>query len=86
MADPGEIRRFGPADSDDKVLAGKHMDLAELNLLQMVQVPGGAQHQEQRVAVVFQLGPLVSGERVLHGQVARSNSSATERSSSGSGR
>ena len=47
------------------------MDLAELDLLHIVQVPGGPQHQEQRVAVVLQLRALVAGERVLHRQMAQ---------------
>ena len=45
------------------------MDLAELHLLDVVQVAGGAQDDEQGVAVALQLGPLVGDDGVLDGQL-----------------
>ena len=41
------------------------------HLFHVVEVPGRAQHQEEGVAVVFQLGPLMAGERVVHRQVVQ---------------
>ena len=48
--------KFGP-DED--------VDLAELDLLGVVEIGRGAQHDEQRVAVALQLWPLVGNDRVL---------------------
>ena len=47
------------------------MDLAELDLLDLVQVAGGAQHREQGVAVAFQLGSLVGDDGVLDRQLVQ---------------
>ncbi len=48
LSDHGEIRRLGVPDGDDEVLADEHVQLAELDLLDVVEVAGGAQHDEQR--------------------------------------
>ena len=44
------------------------MDLAELDLLLLVDVPGWAQHDEEGVVIPLDLRPLVRVDRVLDGQ------------------
>ena len=58
-------------DGEHEVGADEHVDLAEVDLLDVVEVAGGAQHHEQGVAVAFQLGPLVGDDRVLDGQLVQ---------------
>ena len=81
-----QVGRLGVPDGDDEVRADEHVQLAELDLLHIVEVAGRAQHREQGVAVPLQLGPLMRGDRVLNGQPCSSNSCATDRSSSTIGR
>ena len=52
-------------DGDHEVRADEHVQLAELDLLDVVEVARGAQHHEQRGAVALELGSLVRGDRVL---------------------
>ena len=47
------------------------MQLAELDLLDLVQVPGGLEDDEQRVAVPLELRPLVRLDRVLDGELGQ---------------
>jgi hypothetical protein len=51
--------------SDDEVRADEHVQLAELDLLDLVEVAGGVQHQEQGVVVALELGALVGNDGVL---------------------
>ena len=44
------------------------MDLAELDLLLLVDVPGWARHDEEGVVIPFDLRPLVCVDGVLDGQ------------------
>ena len=53
------------ADREDEVRSDEDVDLAELDLLLLVQVRGGPEDDEQRVAVALQLWPLVRDDRVL---------------------
>ena len=46
----------------------EHVDLAELDLLLLVDVPGWAQHDEEGVVIPFDLRPLVCVDGVLDGQ------------------
>ncbi len=62
----GQVGRLAVPDGQHEVRADEHVDLAELDLLDVVEVAGGAQHHEQGVAVAFQLGPLVGDDGVLH--------------------
>ena len=55
-------------DRHHEVRAGEYVQLAELDLLGLVEVAGRPQHGEQGVAVALQLGALVRRDRVLHGQ------------------
>ena len=48
--------------------ADEHVDLAELDLLDVVDVAGGSEHDEQGVVVAFELGALMGDDRVLDGQ------------------
>jgi hypothetical protein len=52
----------------DEVGAHEEVDLAGLDRVLLVDVPEGLEHQEQRVAVALELGPLVGVARVLDGQ------------------
>ena len=65
MADRAQVGRPAVADGEHEVRADEDVDLAELDLLDVVEVGGGAQHDEQRVAVALELGPLVGDDRVL---------------------
>ena len=59
------------ADGEHEVRADEDVHLAELDLLDVVEVAGGAQHDEQRVAVALQLRPLVGDDRVLDGELVQ---------------
>ena len=76
----GEVRRLGVPDRDDEVLAEEHVQLAELDLLEFVHVPGRAEHHEQGVAVAFEFRPLVCGDRVLDGERVQIELAARARS------
>lgn len=67
-ADRGEVGGGSVADGDHEVGSDEDVQLAEVDLLGRVQVAGCAQHHEQGVAVAFQLGSLVSLQRVLDRQ------------------
>ena len=54
-----------------EVRADEDVDLAELDLLDVVEVAGGAQHDEQGVAVALQLRPLVGDDGVLDRQLVQ---------------
>jgi hypothetical protein len=51
------------ADRDDETLARENVGLAERDMIALKL--GGAQDQEQRVAVELELGPLVGVQRIL---------------------
>ena len=57
------------ADGDDEVGTGEQVDFTELDLLEVVAVAGGAEHDEQGVVEAFELGALVCGDGVLDGEV-----------------
>lgn len=57
--------------ADHEVRADEHVQLAELDLLDLVAVPRRVQHHEQGVAVALQLRALVSHDRVLDGQLVQ---------------
>ena len=56
------------ANRHHEVLSHKHVDLAELDRLGLVDVAGRSQDDEQRPVVSLYLGPLVGLDGVLHGQ------------------
>ena len=61
------IGRRGPvADRDDEALAGEDVGLAECHVIALEL--SGPQHQEQRIAIEFELRPLVGVQRVLDSQ------------------
>ena len=64
----GHPAGLGVPDGDDEVLAGEHVQLAELHGFRLIQVPGRPQHGEEVVVVAFELGALVGRDRVLHGE------------------
>ena len=70
-ADGGQVGGLAVADGEHEVRADEDVDLAELDLLDLVEVAGGAQHHEQGVAVALQLGALVGDDRVLDGQLVQ---------------
>lgn len=67
-ADRGQVGGRAVADRDEEVLADEDVELAEFHLLRRVQVTGGAQDDEEGVAVTFQLGALMGLQGVLDGQ------------------
>ena len=63
----GQVGRLAVPDGDDEVGPDEDVELAELDLLDVVEVAGGPQDHEQGVAVALELGPLVGDDRVLDG-------------------
>lgn len=60
---PADLRQIGRAavpDGDAEVRANKDVEFAEFDLFPGIQVAGCPQDDEQRLAVAFELGPLVS--------------------------
>jgi hypothetical protein len=55
-------------DGDDEVGADEQVQLPELDLLGLVEVPRRAQVDEEDVAVAFELRALMSLQGVLDGQ------------------
>ena len=68
VAQFAQVGRFAVADRDHKVRSGEDMHLAELDGLGLVDVPGRAQHAEQRGAVPLELRALMGVHRVLDGE------------------
>ena len=56
------------AHGDDEVRPDEEVHLAELDLLGLVEVARRPQHDEERLPVALELGPLV-GDRVLDGEL-----------------
>ena len=71
VAHGGQVAGLAVSDGEHEVAADEQVDLAELDLLDVVEVAGGPQHDEERVAVAFQLGPLVGDDRVLDGELVQ---------------
>lgn len=59
------------ADRDQEVAADEDVQLAEVDLLLGVEVAGGAQDDEERLAVALQLGALMGLQCVLDGQLVQ---------------
>ena len=68
VARVGEVDALAVPDGDDEVAADEHVDLAGLDRVLLVDVPERLEHEEQRVAVVLELGALVGVAGVLDGQ------------------
>ena len=56
-------------DGDDEVRAEEQVDLPDLDVLVLLDVPGGAQDDELDVVVPLDLRALVRGHRVLDGEI-----------------
>lgn len=56
------------ADRDQEVRADEDVELGEIDLLLGVEVAGGAQDDEEGVAVALQLGALMGFEGVFDGE------------------
>ena len=63
-----EVDALPVADRHDEVATDEHVDLAGLHRVLLVDVPERLEDEEQRVAVVLELGPLVGVAGVLDGQ------------------
>ena len=63
-----EIDLPGVPDGDREAGPAEHVDLTGLDGLRRPVVPGGAEHDEQDVAVGLDLRPLVGDDRVLQGE------------------
>jgi hypothetical protein len=50
------------------MVAHEDVDLAKLDLFDVVEVTSGPKHDEQRVVITFDLGPLMRVDRILDGQ------------------
>src|SRR5919107_2737027 len=68
LAYPAQVRRLTVAHAHHEVFSHKEVDFAELDPLLLVQVTGRLEHEEERIAVALQLGPLVSVRRILDRQ------------------
>ena len=64
-------RRLPVPDGDDEVGAEEDQHLAELDLLLLLDVPGGLEDDEQRLVVDLELRPLVSRDGVLDREVVQ---------------
>jgi hypothetical protein len=65
LAYPAQIRRLSMAHAHYEVFSHKEVDFAELDPLLLVQVAGRLEHDEERIPVALQLGPLVGVSRIL---------------------
>jgi hypothetical protein len=65
LAHSVQLRGFAVTDGNNKVRPHESVDLAELNRLRLVPVTRRLEHHEDRVAVSFDLGPLVRRNGVL---------------------
>ena len=65
VSDEAEVGRPAMADRQHEAGADEDVDLAELHLLDVVQVRRGAKDDEERVAVALELRTLVGDDRVL---------------------
>ena len=68
LAHQTQRRRLAVTDVDEEAVADEHLDLAELDLLHVVEVAGRLEHQEDRLVVELQLGHLVGLEGVFDRQ------------------
>jgi hypothetical protein len=66
-----QLVRLAVADRDDEVRPHEGVDLAELDRLLLLHVARRLEHHEKRLAVAFDLGPLVGLEGVLHRQLVQ---------------
>src|ERR671921_3037111 len=60
-----QVRRLAVAHAHHEVFSHKEVDFAELDSLLLVQVTGRLEHDEERIPVAFQLGPLVGIRRIF---------------------
>ena len=68
-ADVAQRAGLAVADDDDEAVTDEHVDLAHLDLLGLVDVAGGLEHDEHRLVVDLELGTLVGVQRVLDGEL-----------------
>ena len=68
-ADVAQRAGLAVADDDDEAVADEHVDLAHLDLLGLVDVAGGLEHDEDRLVVHLELGSLVRVQSVLDGEL-----------------
>src|ERR687897_2512715 len=68
LAYPAQVRRLSMTHAHYEVFSHKEVDFAELDPLLLVQVAGRLEHDEERIPVALQLGPLVGVSRILDRQ------------------
>src|SRR5215210_8540760 len=68
LAYSAQVRRLSVAHAHYEVFSHKEVDFAELDPLLLVQVTGRLEHDEERIPVALQLGPLVGVRRILDRQ------------------
>src|ERR687893_888509 len=68
LAYPAQVRCLAVTHAHYEVFSHKEVDFAELDPLLLVQVTGRFEHDEERLPVMLQLGPLVGLRRVLDRQ------------------
>ena len=70
-AHQSQIRAAAMAHRQHEILAGEDVQLAELNLFNIIEIACGPQHHEQGVVVAFELAALVGDDGVLNGQLVQ---------------
>src|SRR5829696_5874486 len=68
LAYSAQVRCLSVAHAHYEVFSHKEVDFAELDPLLLVQVTGRLEHDEERIYVALQLGPLVGVRRILDRQ------------------
>src|ERR671912_2888919 len=68
LAYPAQVRCLAVTHAHYEVFSHKEVDFAELDPLLLVQVAGRLEHDEERIPVALQLGPLVGVSRILDRQ------------------
>src|SRR5215208_1075514 len=68
LAYSAQVRRLSVAHAHHEIFSNKEVDFAELDPLLLVQVAGRLEHDEERIPVALQLGPLVGVRRILDRQ------------------
>lgn len=71
LAHPGHATGFGMPDGHHKVRSREDVELAELHSFGFVQIPRRTEDRKQVVVVALQLGSLVRGDGIFHGEFVK---------------
>jgi len=67
----GQLTTFAVPDGDDVPIADEDTELPGLDRVALVDVPEGAQYDDDRIAEALDLGALVGLERILDGELVQ---------------